>query len=52
MYIELLDTIAHAAQALAALYIDGDYTGALREIFGWEEDHPMIDKILTIRGHR
>lgn len=34
---------------LITLVKDGDFTGSLRDAFGWEEDSPIVDFILTLR---
>lgn len=36
-------------QGLADLIVKGDFTGKLREAFGWNEDSPIVAKILHIR---
>ena len=35
--------------AIGDLLISGDYTGKLSELFGWEEDHPLVGFLLDIR---
>lgn len=34
---------------LISLVKDGDFSGVLTEAFGWEEDSPIVDFILTLR---
>lgn len=38
-----------AFDGLWKLIFEGDYTGALADIFGWDEDHPLIGFILDLR---
>lgn len=38
-----------AVSGLTSLLVKGDFTKALREAFGWEEDAPIVDAILQIR---
>lgn len=52
----MVDTVLPAAtqaangiEGLFKLIFEGDYTGALAGIFGWEEDHPLIGFILDLR---
>ena len=52
----MVDTVLPAAtqaangiEGLFKLIFEGDYTGALAGIFGWEEDHPLIRFILDLR---
>lgn len=40
-----------AVQGVRDLIVGGDFTGALHEAFGIEEDSPIISGLLTIRGH-
>ncbi|CAB0593963.1 hypothetical protein CIP107578_00756 [Corynebacterium diphtheriae] len=44
-----IDWIKDAFVGLKDLIADGDYTGLLRDAFGFEEDSPVVDRILTIR---
>lgn len=44
-----VDWIKNAFAGLRDLITGGDFTGALREAFGWEEDNPMIAGILKVR---
>ncbi|MEE6295202.1 tape measure protein [Georgenia wangjunii] len=37
------------AQGLYDLVANGNYSSALRDAFGWEEDSPVVDRILDIR---
>lgn len=41
----MIDIIT-AAEAIAALFA-GDYTATIRELFGMEEDHPLVIAILN-----
>ena len=41
--------VADGIEGLFKLIFEGDYTGALAGIFGWEEDHPLIGFILDLR---
>lgn len=41
--------VADGIEGLFKLIFEGDYTGALADIFGWEEDHPLIGFILDLR---
>ncbi|QIG58494.1 tail length tape measure protein [Arthrobacter phage DrSierra] len=41
--------ISDAVSGLASLIIGGDFTGALTNAFGWEEDSIPVDKILDLR---
>ena len=52
----MVDTVLPAAtqaadgiEGLFKLIFEGDYTGALADIFGWEEDHPLIGFVLDLR---
>lgn len=44
------DTMFDTILALITLIIHHDYTPALINL-GWQEDHPMVDLILTATGH-
>jgi tape measure domain-containing protein len=44
-----ISTVLAATQGLYALIVGGDFTGKLREAFGWEEDSAAVDTILRIR---
>lgn len=44
-----ITTVQDAWNGLTALLFEGDYTGALRNAFGVEEDDPIIGTILTFR---
>ena len=44
-----LATFAGGVQGLSALIFEGDFTGALTEAFGWEEDSGIVGGILDIR---
>lgn len=37
------------AKGLYDLVVKGDFSGKLREAFGWEEDSPIVGQILSIR---
>ncbi|MDE9364589.1 tape measure protein, partial [Luteipulveratus sp. YIM 133132] len=41
--------IKDAARGLYDLIVNGDYSGRLREAFGWEEDSSQVDQILRLR---
>lgn len=38
-----------AFEGLKDLFVNGDFTGALRDAFGWEEDSPIVDTLLDLR---
>lgn len=42
-------TVLSALKPLYDLVINGNFTGGLTKIFGWEEDDPTVDKILQLR---
>jgi tape measure domain-containing protein len=42
-------TVWTGAQGLYALVVQGDFTGKLREAFGWSEDSAPVDFILDVR---
>lgn len=44
-----IEWIKNAFTGLKDLFLKGDFTGALTKAFGWEEDSPIVDKLLTIR---
>jgi tape measure domain-containing protein len=44
-----LDWVGDAAQGLYDLLVKGDYQGALRRAFGWEEDSKAVDMLLNLR---
>jgi tape measure domain-containing protein len=44
-----LEKAIAGAQGLYDVIVKGDYTGKLREAFGWEEDSPFVDFLL--RAH-
>jgi phage-related protein len=44
-----MERLGDAARGLYDLFTKGDYTGALRRAFEWEEDSPVVDKILDVR---
>ncbi|XOJ10565.1 hypothetical protein ACMXZU_04645 [Corynebacterium striatum] len=44
-----VEWIKTAFQGLKDLIVNGDFTGALRDAFGWEEDSPIVGKLLDIR---
>jgi murein DD-endopeptidase MepM/ murein hydrolase activator NlpD len=44
-----MERLGAAARGLHDLIVKGDYKGLLRDAFGWEEDSPAVDAILTIR---
>jgi murein DD-endopeptidase MepM/ murein hydrolase activator NlpD len=44
-----MERLGSAARGLYDLIVKGDYKGLLRDAFGWEEDSPAVDAILTIR---
>lgn len=44
-----VEWIKTAFQGLKDLFVNGDFTGALRDAFGWEEDSPIVDKLLDLR---
>ena len=46
---DTITTVQDAWNGLTALLFEGDYTGALRNAFGIEEDDPIIGTILTFR---
>ena len=41
--------IGDAWDGLTSLFFEGDFTGALRDAFGWEEDNAFVNGILTVR---
>ena len=41
--------ISDAWNGLKALFLEGDFTSALRDAFGWEEDNAFVGGILTAR---
>ena len=41
--------ISDAWDGLTSLFFEGDFTGALRDAFGWEEDNAFVNGILTVR---
>lgn len=41
--------IKDAFSGLKSLFVDGDFTGALSQAFGLDEDSPIVDHFLTIR---
>lgn len=45
---ESSDFVARAL-GLRSLIAEGDYTGNVYDGFGWDEDHPAVDAILTAR---
>ena len=46
---EFTGWISDAWDGLKALFFEGDFTGALRDAFGWEEDNAFVNGILTVR---
>lgn len=44
-----LEWISTAFDGLKSLFIDGDFTGALRQAFGVEEDSPIVGFFLNLR---
>ena len=42
-------TVFDGVFGLFDLLVKGDYTGKLREVFGWEEDSRFVDFLLTVR---
>jgi phage-related protein len=44
-----MERLGIAARGLYDLIVKGDYKGLLYDAFGWEEDAPAVDAILTIR---
>ena len=48
-FADLLGRIRDGAKGLFDLLFSGDYTGALRNAFGWEEDEPIVGTLLAIR---
>lgn len=45
----VLEWITTAFTGLRDLIIGGDFTGALRDAFGWEEDNAVVNGILRVR---
>lgn len=41
--------VTNGARGLYDLLVKGDFTGALTSAFGWEEDSPAVDMLLTLR---
>lgn len=41
--------VTDGAKGLYDLLVKGDFTGALTTAFGWEEDSPAVDMLLTLR---
>lgn len=46
---EFTGWISDAWDGLKALFFEGDFTGALRDAFGWEEDNAFVNGIMTVR---
>lgn len=46
---DVIDRIGSAFTGLKELIVNGNFTGALREAFGIEEDHPVVGWILDAR---
>lgn len=46
---EVTQRVFAGMQGLSDLMIRGDFTGKLREAFGWEEDAPIVDMLLRVR---
>ena len=44
-----IEWITDAFGGLFDLVVKGDFTGALRDAFGWEEDNAFVNGILTVR---
>lgn len=44
-----IDWISDAFNGLKALFVDGDFTGALASAFGLEEDSPIVGFLLGVR---
>lgn len=42
-------TVKDALTGLWDLFVNRDYTGALSDAFGWDEDSAIVDKLFTIR---
>lgn len=45
----VIEKFSEGAKGIYDLVINGDFTGALRDVFGWEEDHPAVGFILNVR---
>lgn len=48
-FADMLGRIRDGAVGLFDLIVKGDFSGALRNAFGWEEDAPIVGTLLTIR---
>lgn len=44
-----IETFSDGVRGIYDLLVGGDFTGALRDAFGWEEDSPAVDMILRFR---
>lgn len=49
-FMPVIERAATGLQGLSALIFEGDFTGALRDAFGWEEDSGIVAGILDIRS--
>lgn len=45
----VFEPIKTAFEGLKALFLEGDFTSALRDAFGWEEDSPIVGVLLKVR---
>ncbi|MCX7491467.1 hypothetical protein OS127_02845 [Corynebacterium sp. P6129] len=46
---DIIDRVKDGFSGLKSLIVDGDFTGALRDAFGIEEDNPLVNWILEAR---
>lgn len=44
-----LETMGLALSGILDIFTKGDFNGKLVGAFGWEEDHPMVDFLFTVR---
>lgn len=47
-FVGKLGDVAKGFGAIWSLVVDGDFNASVREAFGWEEDHPMVDFLLNV----
>lgn len=45
----VFEPIKTAFEGLKALFLEGEFTSALRDAFGWEEDSPIVGVLLKVR---
>lgn len=44
-----IEAFTKGAKGIYDLLVGGDFTGALTEVFGWEEDAPIVDFLFDVR---